>query len=457
MDNPLYSFAPDASPEFQERINALSQRMGQHIDTTLKLDSLGGSSDKPFSAVRDGEVIHLMYPQHVNQGDLLAAVITALASQIPTCVLHESAAGWAEPDWSAESRRHLGGLLMGLEAVHKSFSHTSSPADLARISLWVTACSAALSRPGGVSDAVGDVLPPSIGGRKSASKYMAKVISGLRSNILDDTCLKAIDALVMLIKVWQRASYDQALTVVRKNRINWSAVLFRAAPTEIIKGKRGKPDQTITRSPPKPSRSPWLSTGERSELGTLFKDEWSFLEGYRTRWVALSPEQQHRQFNTFIREIKSRYERLNSLSNMLHARLGKRKIWIEKVCRADGFRPKPKKDEAESFLLSAYFFKKDLTKLDIRVKKVFAPVSYLDEEPFKTQTTWANTLPSESDDTFRVTAADFDSEDGECYKLWQIWADMFLPVFPARTARIEDPPLSSDFNIFSILASSEAT
>jgi len=455
MAKPLFSFASDATPEFQTQIATLTEGFGRYIDSNLKLSSLGGDVSAPFSAVRDGDVVHLMYPQHVKQGDLFAAVITAFASQVPTCVLHQSSAGWSEPEWSSESRRHLAGLLSGLESVPQSFAHTSSPADLARISLWITACASALSVPGGVGDTQGDVLPSSVGGQKSASKYMLKVISGLRSNITDESCLKAVDTLSVLIKLWQKSKRVEALSIAKKCKLSWSAILFRAAPTEVIKGKKRQPDQTVIRPPVKPSRSPWLSPSERSELGNLLKDDWSFLEAFRSRFIALSPEQQHRQFNKYISDIKSGFEKLNALSSSIHAKLGKRKYWIERVCRTDGYKPKPKKGESESFLLSAHFFKKNLSTLDLRVKKAFAPVQYLPEERFRSESVWSNILASS--DTVRLSAVDFTlEEDGIAYRLWQIWADMTLPRIEAQIDRIEDPPQSDDFNPFLVLAETPA-
>jgi len=451
MSNPDYSFAPDASTEFQRYINELSKSMGKHIDTTLKLSSLGSDDTIAFNCVRDGDVVHLMYPQNVKQGDLLAAVITAIASSIPTCIVHESSAGWSEPEWTPECRKHLGGLLVGLEGAPQSFAHTSSPSDLARISLWLTTCAAALSRPGGVADAHGDVLPTSIGGQKSASKYMLKVISGLRSAVNDEACLKAIETLSTLIKLWQKNRYDESLSIVRKCKLAWSSVLFRAAPTEIIKGKKNRPDQTIIRSPPKPSRSPWLSPAERSELGNLFKDKWSFLEGYRKRWQALIPEQQHRQMNTFIRDIKHEYEMLNSLSNSLHSKLGKRKYWIERVCRQDSFKPKPKKNESESFLLSAHFFKKDLSSLSISVKKTFSPYAYLDEHTFRSSTIFDELLVGAESDINRISAGDFSEADGPAWRLWQIWAELFHPVLQPKQVKVEDPQPIDSYNMYTIL------
>jgi hypothetical protein len=222
-----------------------------------------------------------------------------------------------------------------------------------------------------------------------------------------------------------------------------------------IRLARNKPDQTVVRSPPKPSRSPWLSAAERSELGSIFKEKWSFLEDYRKRWTALIAEQQHRQFGTFIRDIKREYEKLNAISNSVHAKLGKRKYWIERVCAEDGYKPKAKKNESESFLLSAHFFKKDLTKLDMRIKKVFSPVTFMDEDTFMSDTIWSQLFSEE--ESYLVTAGSFtEKDDGPAYRLWQIWADVYQPRFVAKVTKIDDPVLSKDFNIFSQLGETSA-
>jgi hypothetical protein len=317
--------------------------------------------------------------------------------------------------------------------------------------MWITACSAALSRPGGVADAHGEVLPSSVGGGKSASKYMTKIIAGLRSNVTDENIVKAIDTLGLLIKMWQRSKARESLEVIRKCKIAWSTVLYRAAPTATIKGKKGRPDQTVIRSPPKPSKSPWLSKAERSELGNIYKTAWSNLDSIRDRWIVLSSEQQHRQFQTFIREIKNHYEGLNNISNSVHAKLGKRKNWIEIVCKEDNFKPKVKRDESPNFALAEHFFNKDLTHFDLRVKKVFSPVTYLPED-FNALASWNNCFPSEGDGNNRITSADFSlDDDGPAFRLWQIWADMFLPVFTSNVQQVEEAPPTADRNIFSRL------
>lgn len=450
VSQPVYSFSADASPEFQAYVAKVTEAAARYIEGNFAISALGGDIEKPFSATRDGEVIHIVFPQHVREGDLLGGLLTILAAQIPTCVIHQGTAGWSEPEWTAESRAHLAGIVAGIRDIPNSFSHTTSPTDLARISLWISTCSAALSRPGGVADAQGDVLPSAVAGGRSASKYMTRVIQGLRANVTDEAIMRSIDTLALLLKAWQRAHYDDALTIVRKCKLPWSSVLYRGAPTERIRGKKGRPDTTVIRSPPKPSRSPWLSSAERSELGNLFKDKWSALESIRTEWTALSAEQQHRQFNGFIRRVKQHYESLNNISNSVHAKLGKRKQWIERLCKEDGYKPKVKRDESESFLLTAHFFSKDLTKLDNSVKRIFAPVTYYPDEDGKQQQIWSSLILPDA--VNHVEPGDFNLEDeGETFRLWSIWADIFKPVFqPNNPAPAEAQP-TEDRNIFSRL------
>jgi hypothetical protein len=449
MQDPKYSYSNDVSPEFQERIEKLTKEMGAKLDSQLGLSALGGDVNRPFSAIRDGDVVHLMIPQHINSGDLLAACLMALASQIPTCILHESSAGWAEPEWSAESRKHLGGIVSAIKEIPKSFAHSTSPTDLVRISLWITACSSALSRPGGVPDAHGDVLPTSVGGQRSASKYLSKVIAGLRSNVLDETMLSAIDALTMLLKIWQKVNHDNALTIARNCKLAWSTVLFRAAPTEVIKGKRNKPDQTVVRPPSKPSRSPWLSQSERSALGTLLKDDWSFLENFRKDWIALPAVEQHKQFNSYIRRIKAKYEELNVLSISIHSKLGKRKYWIERLCKQQGYKPKVKKGESDSFLLSTHFFQQDLSLLNFQVAKVFAPITYLPNERFAVNESWSSFFMP--DDEVSWDEITFDDINQETKELWSIWVHIWHPLFPIAKQVPPDPPPVDSFNMFKVL------
>jgi hypothetical protein len=304
-----------------------------------------------------------------------------------------------------------------------------------------------------VPDAQGDVLPATIGGQKSASKYMSRVFSGLRANITDESTNKAVETLSMLLKLWQKQNAQKALSIVRKCKISWSSVLFRAAPTETIKGKKNKPEQKVIRSPSKPSRSPWLSPAERAELGNILKDDWSFLEIFREKWTLLQPEEQHDQFINYIKQIKAKYSELKTLSDSIHAKLGKRKYWIERVCKADNFKAKPKKGESEAFLMSKHFFTKDLSTTAFGVKKIFSPLTFLTQDKWMSVELWGNlTHLKDGEDILRLSSADFSSERaGPAYGLWRIWADTFRPVI-RRDSRIEEEaPQLETFNIFSKL------
>jgi hypothetical protein len=451
LNNPNFSLSPNASPEFKSRINDLTKRFAHTIADSFRAADAGLEQSAPFSATRDGETVHLMYPTAVKEGDLLAGIITALASMLPRVVLYESTNGWSEPEWSAESRKHLAGIASGLQQVPQSFAHSSQPTDLARICLWINTCSSALSVPGGVKDAQGDVLPSTVGGQKSAAKYMSRIMAGLRSSITDDAMLKSIETLSMLLKLWQKENHAKALSIVRNCKLSWSSVLFRAAPTDTIKGKKGKPDQRVIRSPSKPSKSPWLTPAERSELGNLLKDDWSFLEGFRDSWALLSSQEQHKQFSSYIRQIKDKYSELKTISDSIHAKLGKRKYWIQRQCKIDNFKPKPKKGESDSFLLSAHFFSKDLSGTKMGIKKIFSPVTYLDNKKYGTDDAWAS-LVNTTSEVLRLSSATCTvSQFGPATPLWKIWSDIFKPVFKANETQNEDAPQLEDFNMYTVL------
>ena len=127
--------------------------------------------------------------------------------------------------------------------------------------------------------------------------------------------------------------------------------------------------------------------------------------------------------------------------------MGKRKNWIERICKEDGFKPKPKRDESESFLYTAHFFSKNLHNLDMSVKRVFAPVTYLPDPEGKQLEIWGNLHPDEGKN--RITSVDFSlDEEGQTYKLWQIWADIFLPVFESNVPPVPEAQVTDDRNIF---------
>jgi len=321
--------------------------------------------------------------------------------------------------------------------------------------VWITACSAALSVPGGVKDAQGAVLPSSIGGAKSASKYLSRVMASLRAGLPSDETAQAIKTLELLIKSWQKAQAVKALELVRRNKISWGTVVLAGSPTETKKGKRGLPDTRVVSSPSKPSQSPWLSQQERSKLAKIFADEWSRPDKIRVRWIALSPEEQHSQYHDYVKELKDHYADISRISSSIHAKLGHRKNWIYKAVTENGLLPKSKKYKEDNFKISSIFFSSvKLTSLGMSVKKLFSPVEYLSEERFRTQTTWGELVFPDEDTT--ITTSYFSPNDGEAYELWQIWATKFVPVFPAKTAIPEAQGLRDD-NPFVKLGEAQAS
>jgi hypothetical protein len=189
-------------------------------------------------------------------------------------------------------------------------------------------------------------------------------------------------------------------------------------------------------------------------LGEVFKPLWSGLDTLRIQWAALSPEQQHRQFNSFVKSIQDHYSELHRVSSGIHAKLGKRKHWIESVCKTDGYNPKVKKDESQSFLLAAHFFKKDLSKCHQGIKKVFAPSTYLAGIDQQADKNWADLHP-DGEDVVRWSASDFSRDNtGEYFRLWQTWAELFKPVFRKSDAVVVEPQPTATLNIFSTLDAS---
>lgn len=154
--------------------------------------------------------------------------------------------------------------------------------------------------------------------------------------------------------------------------------------------------------------------------------------------------------NAVVKAVQDHYSNLHRISSSVHAKLGKRKHWIEASCKEDGYNPKVKKDESQSFLLAAHFFKKDLTLLNPRIVKTFSPAVYLRDISEEDSTTYESLSPR--DGTVRYNSIDFSECDyGEFYRLWRIWADMFKPRFTANAPPEVEANPSESVNIFNTL------
>jgi hypothetical protein len=278
-------------------------------------------------------------------------------------------------------------------------------------------------------------------------------MAGLRAGLPDEETSTAITTLGLLIKAWQKTRGDQALDLVRKNKISWGTVVMAGSPTEIKKGKKKQPDQRVIASPSKPSTSPWLSVQERVKISKILSEKWSFSDELRKSWVALPPGEQHKQYDSYISKLKSGYEELNKISSSVHAKLGHRKSWIYKAVEAAGLMPKSKKDKEDNFKVSTIFFSSvRLSELHIAIKKSFSPAEYA--EPFapNVREIWSNLVPVAGTKDNPIYPTDFSLDgDGVTWELWQIWSEKFVPVISSTIVIPEAKGLSDD-NIFAVLA-----
>jgi len=337
------------------------------------------------------------------------------------------------------------GIVAAIQGTPDSFNSSSSPTDLTRTAIWVTAANAALSRPGGTASAHGSVLPTSVGGAKSASKYLSKVFSGLRSVSTEEKVLSAISTLERLLKLWIKEQYRNALDLVRKNKISWGVLLNAGSPTESKKVK-GQLVKQI-KSPPKPSRSPFLSGKERQEISSLFAPSWNATEEMRNNWNALSANEQHDQYKDYLNALKKHYENIQKISSSTHSKLGHRKKWIHRACEEQGVAPSNKKDKSNEFKWAESFFKLNLRNVNVSVTMVFAPSHFLPEK-FDAATGLDHLYAM--DKVLEVTDAHANNM-GACVGLWKEWIQRFEPDLTIDRLSVPDAITLADDNPFSVL------
>lgn len=423
----LHTWDPSCSEQFQAEVDRFIGNAEVRLQASLGELGLGEEAKATaFSSNRIGEVIHVWWPQNVRSGDVLAELIGSLISKIPTAVIHQGTSGWSEPEWTRDQRLRLFGIASALSGPPESFSYSSSPVDIMRVAVWLNSCSIALSKPGGVKDAVAAVLPTEVGGAKSASKYILKTLQGLKAGQTDSGVLSAVGTLDALLKIWMKTQSGPALDLVRKHKIAWGTVLNTGAPTTKKKVKGNEVTQILT--PLKPSRSPWLSEGERKAVAKIFESMWNGLEVSRTKWNAMTPQSQHDNYYKIVKAVTLHFENLKSTSTHVHAVLGRRKKWIYDAVRTAGKTPKSKKDKANPFSWSSAFFKLDLTAAGLAVALVFSPWQWLPEEHSPETTInylWSCAIV---EDDYRIhRPLDDKYHCDPCRKLWHLWLEYFDP------------------------------
>jgi hypothetical protein len=443
----VHSYDPASTEEFRKEVDRFIGNAEARLTASLGELGLGEEAKATaFSSSRLGETIHVWWPQRVQSGDVLAELIGSLIAKIPTTIVHQGTSGWSEPEWTRDQRLRLFGIASALSGPPESFSYSSSPVDIMRVAVWLNSCSIALSKPGGVRDAVAAVLPTEVGGAKSASKYILKTLQGLKAGQTDAGVISAIGTLDSLLKLWMKNQGNTALALVRKNKIAWGTVLNAGAPTTKKKVKGNEVTQIST--PFKPSRSPWLSEGERKAVAKIYEPMWSGLEESRKSWNAMTSQSQHENFYKVQKAITLHFENLKATSTHVHAVLGRRKKWIYDAVRSAGKVPKSKKDKANPFSWSSAFFKLNLTSTGLAVALVFSPWQWLpsSHEPDKIiHDIWSATTDVND---FKISTSHLSGHCDDCRKLWTLWIEYFEPRARVGLQQVPDPlsiPSSNKF------------
>jgi len=448
---PLYTFTPDATPEFQKRVEDFASGALKSLQSKLIKNALGDQVATPFASVREGERISISVPLTMSRGDQLAELIMLVASKVPTAVLQECTTGWVEPQWTSESSRHLMGIVSAIQGPPESFSVSTSPVDLMKAALWVTAANSAIAKPGKDRKAHGSVVPTEVGGSKSASKYLAKAFGALRAISSEPASQAAIATLERLLKLWIKDQEKDALDLVRKCRIQWGTVLHKGAPTETKKVKGNMVTNVV--QPVKPSRSPFLSEKEKQMMSSLFAPVWNTPEELRKVWVALSPQDQHDQYQFYVKEVTKAFDNMKRISSSVHSKLGHRKRWIHQALINKGMAPSKKKEKSNEFIWASAFWKLNLTTINLSVVLVFAPNHFLVDPKYDCDSILSSLWNTTNG---ALTADDVtDQVCGVTVGLWKEWAMRFEPDLSLDSGDIPKAETLKDDNPFSALSASD--
>jgi hypothetical protein len=290
-----------------------------------------------------------------------------------------------------------------------------------------------------------------IGGAKSASKYLSKVFGSLRAISSESSHQEAIKTLERLLKLWYKSVQEEALALVRRNKISWGTVLLAGSPTETKKVKGNV--VTTVRSPAKPSRSPFLSGKERQELSSLLAPVWNAPEQFRIDWNKLPSEEQHNHYEDYLYALKKHYEDTNKISTAMHAKLGHRKKWIHAACEEKEAVPTKKKDKSNEFIWTSNFFKLDLTEVNLSIALVFAPSHYLVDSKYDCDTILARLFGRNKVlESSEIT----DALCGVTTGLWREWVTRFAPDMTHEQGSVPQATTLEDTNPFAELPEAEA-
>jgi len=200
----------------------------------------------------------------------------------------------------------------------------------------------------------------------------------LRNASTEGSYRNAIALLEVLLHSWARAQSEDAIRLVKAQKISWGEVAARGTPFETKReGKKAVKKMVV---PPKPSASAWAHAAEQKQLSAIYTDQWKTPDDMCKKWKSLTAEEQHDSFKDTVHRLKKAYADMDVTSKTVMSRLGRRKGAIMSYLDDKDLMPTKKQDRKNVFALTQVFFKHTHHEMKPHDKVVFSPAVYLQRD-----------------------------------------------------------------------------
>lgn len=402
-----------------------------------------------WNLTKTGGRATLCLPGNLDCEDDLSAALVLLANTCPNVLIQTTPETYIPGDWTSEAKKILTGVISAVVAPPKSYSCTTSPIDLMSTSMWILASSIVVSDPK-TQDAQAQVIPDTVGDT-SVKKYLTKALMVLKGCCKDDSSKVGVETLEALIHMWARSQSNEALSLIRSQKIPWTSILRRGGSFETIKVKSREIHRLLT--PSNPATSPWCSQSEKQRIKNAFAPTWQQIDTIARNWKLRSAEEQHHDFSAVVKEVKEFFSSIKHISQKVHSELGKRKKIIEAYFETKKDSIKIKKADAKNnFVKSAIFFK-DSHELNLNEALLFfTPFSIAKDSEARSEA--ANDVYEQYINFKTVCKGDMKLyESTSSYsKEFRLWVDKFHPKGEVNMVWNEANTSFETPNKFSVLA-----
>jgi hypothetical protein len=197
-----------------------------------------------------------------------------------------------------------------------------------------------------------------------------------------------------------------------------------------------------------------MNKKEKAFYQAIFDNHHAALDKAKRDWTALTPEEQHDQYEDTYRSVNKDMVWLNELHAQFSARMGHRKKFIYSWIKHLGLQPKTKKESEEPYNWTRPFWQQDLTLIPEKWKAAFCPLyifNDLDDEVNEENMDIATTPDFWKEVTESNTKRDEDgkvevdqSEKFYLSQAMELWTKVFKPEFAHRDT------LSNPMNVVGI-------